>query len=173
VTDQRTLGEVLQEVDSMEDRRGQGSANARQAVAWMTNVNVQEIAYSPPTLDRLIVDSGASHHMTSQQGYFITYYHYSTTVTLANNSIVMATGRGDVVLLLPSGDITFKDMLHNPSLAFSSLLSLCLIHQSGCQIVFNQPGSGAPNGDFEGADHVMHILNGPDIIATATLIGHS
>ena len=111
--------------------------------------------------------------MTSQQSYFSTYYHDSTSVTLANNSIVKAAGRGDVVLLLPSGDITLKDVLHIPSLGFSSLLSLHLIHQSGCPIVFNQPGSGPPHGDFEGADHVMHILNGPDIIATATLIGHS
>jgi len=110
--------------------------------------------------------------MTSQQGYLITYYADSTTVTLANYSIVKATGRGDVVLLLPSGDNTRKDVLHIPSLGFSSLLSLRLIQQSGWQIVFNQPGSGPPNGDFEGADHVMHILNGPDIIATATLIGH-
>jgi hypothetical protein len=92
-----------------EDRRGQGSANARQAVAWMAQVNEKDDAYySPPTLDRWIVDSGASHHMTSQQGYFITYYPDSTTVTLANNSIVKAAGRGDVVLLLPSGDITVR-----------------------------------------------------------------
>jgi len=158
----------------MEDRRGQASANARQAVAWMSQVNAQDNAYysPPPTLDQWIVDSGASHHMTSQQGYFITYYPDSTTVTLANNSIVKAAGRGDVVLLLPFGDITLKDVLHVPSLGFSSLLSLRLIHQSGCQILFNQPGSGPPIGDFEGADHVMHILNGPDIIATVTLIGH-
>jgi len=156
-----------------EDRSGQGSANARQAVAWMAQVHAQDTAYSPPTLDRWIVDSRASHHMTSQPGYFITYYPDSTTVTLANNSIVKAAARGDVVLLLPSGDITLKDVLHIPSLGFSSLLLLPLIHQSGCQRVCNQPGSGRPNGDFEGADHVMHILNGPDIIATATLIGHS
>jgi len=156
-----------------EDRRGQGSANPTQAVAWRAHVNAQDIAYSPPTLDGWIVDSGASHHMTSQQDYFITYYPDSTTVTLANNSIVKAACRGDVVLLLPSGDITLKDVLHIPSLGFSSLLSLRLIHQSGCQIVFNQRGSGPPNGDFKGADHVMHILNGPDIIPTATLIGHS
>ena len=157
-----------------EDRRGQESANARQAVAWLAQVNAQDNAYcSPPTLDRWIVDSRASHHMTSQQGHFITYYPESTTVTLANNSIVKAAGRGDMVLLLPSGDITLKDVLHILSLGFSSLLSLHLIHQSVCQIVFNLPGSGPPNGDFEAADHVMHILNGPDIIATATLIGHS
>jgi len=54
--------------------------------------------------------------MTSQQSYFSTYYPDSTTVTLANNSIVKAAGRGDVVLLLPSGDITLKDVLHIPSL---------------------------------------------------------
>jgi len=157
-----------------EDRRGQRSANARQAVAWMAQVNEKDSAfYSPPTLDRWIVDSGASQHMTSQRSYFSTYYPDSTTVTLAINSIVKASGRRDVVLLLPSGDIALKDVLHIPSLGFSSLLSLCLIHQSGCQIVFNQPGSGPPNGDFEGADQGMHILNGHDIIATATLIGHS
>ncbi|KAF8541303.1 hypothetical protein BDD12DRAFT_519421 [Trichophaea hybrida] len=72
------------------------------------------------------------------------------------------------MLPLPSGDITLKDVLHIPSLGFSSLLSLRLIHQSGCQIVFNQPASAQPAGCFEGSDHVMHILNGPDIIVTAT-----
>jgi len=140
----------------------------------MVPVNAQDNAYcSPPTLDQWIVDSGASHHSTYQQVYFITYYPDSTTVTLANNSIVNAAGRGDVVLLLHSADITLKDVLHIPSLGFSSLLSLHLIPQSGCQSVLNQPGSGSPDGDFEGADHVMHILNGPNIIATATLIEHS
>jgi len=35
-----------------EDGRGQGSANARQAVAWIAQVNAQDNAYcSPPTLD--------------------------------------------------------------------------------------------------------------------------
>ena len=34
-----------------EDQRGQGSANARRAVAWMAQVNTQDNAYSPPTLD--------------------------------------------------------------------------------------------------------------------------
>ena len=81
----------------------------------MAQVNAQDTAYySPPTLDQWIVDSGASYHMTSQQGHFITHYPDSTTVTLANISIVKATGRGDVVLLLPSGDITLKDVLHIP-----------------------------------------------------------
>jgi hypothetical protein len=74
--------------------------------------------------------------MTSQQGYFITYYPDSTTVTLANNSIVKAAGMGDVVLFLPSGDITLNDELHIQSLGFSSHLSIRLIHQSGCQIAF-------------------------------------
>jgi hypothetical protein len=104
----------------------------------MAQVNAQDNAYSsPPTLDPWIVDSGASHHMTSQQGYFFTYYPDSTTVTLANNSIVEAAGRGDVVLLLPSGDITLKDVIHIPCVGFSSLLPLRLIHQSGSQIIFN------------------------------------
>jgi len=111
--------------------------------------------------------------MIFQQSYFSTYYPNSTTVTLANNSIVKAAGRGDVVLLLPYSDISLKDVLQIASLGFGSLLSLRLIHQTGCQIVLNQPGSGPPNGDFEGGDHVMHILNCPDMIATARLIGHS
>ena len=35
-----------------EDRRGQGSSNARQAVAWMAQINAPDNAYySPPTLD--------------------------------------------------------------------------------------------------------------------------
>jgi len=50
-----------------EDRRSQGSANVRQAVAWMAQGNDKDNTYySPPTLDRWIVDSRASHHMTSQ-----------------------------------------------------------------------------------------------------------
>ena len=128
---------------------------------------------SPHTVDRGIGDSRALHHMTSQQGYFITYYPDSTAVTLANNTIVKATGRGEVVLLLPSGDITLKDIIHIPLVGFSSLLPLRLIHQSGSQIIFKPTGSGPLNGDFEGADHVMHILNIPHILATVTLIRHS
>jgi len=139
----------------------------------MADVNPQDNAYSPSSLDGCIVDSGASCHMTSQQGYFVTNYPDLTTVTLGNNSIVNVAGMRDVVLLLRSGDSTLKDVLHIPSLGFSLLLSRCLIHQSWCQSVFNQPGSGRPNGDFDGDDHVMHILNCPDIIETATLIGHS
>jgi hypothetical protein len=115
--------------NAREVRRGQGSANATQAVAWIAQVNAQDNEYySHPTLDRWIVDSGASHHMTSQQGDLITYYPDSTTVTLANNSIVKAVGRGDVVLLLPSGNIKLKYVVHIPSLGFSSHLSLRLIH---------------------------------------------
>jgi hypothetical protein len=139
----------------------------------MTQVNPQDIAYAAPTMDRWIVDNRASHHMTSQRSCFSTYYPDSITVTLANNSIMKAAGRGNAVLVLPSGAITLKDVLHNASLGFSSLFSLCLIQPSGCQIVFNQPGSVSPNGDFEGADHIMYIWNGHEIIATATLIRHS
>jgi hypothetical protein len=95
-----------------EDRSGQGSANARQAVAWIAQVNAQDNAYSLSTPDRWIVDSGASYSMTSLQSYFSTWYPDSTTVSLANNSLVKAAGSGDVVLLLPSGDITLKDVLH-------------------------------------------------------------
>jgi len=57
----------------MEDRRGQESAIARQGVAWMVQVYVQDNAYSPPNLDQWIVDSRASHHVTSQQVNLITY----------------------------------------------------------------------------------------------------
>jgi hypothetical protein len=108
-----------------------------QGVAWMAQVNAQDNAHSLPTLDRSIVDSRASHHKTSHQGSFITYYSNSITVTLAKNSIVNAAGKGEVVMLLPSGDITLKDVLHNPSFGFSSLLAVRLIHQSGCHIVSN------------------------------------
>jgi hypothetical protein len=80
-------------IDS-EDRSGQGSANARLAVAWMVQANSQDNAYdSPLTLDRWIFDDGALQYMTSLQSYFVTYYHESTTVTQANNSVVKAAGR--------------------------------------------------------------------------------
>jgi len=111
--------------------------------------------------------------MIIPQDFFITYYPDSTTVTLANNSIVKAAGRGDVVRLSPSGDITLKDVLHFPTLGFSSLVSLRLIHHSGLQIAFKQPCLGPSNGDFEGADYVIQILHPPDVIATATRIGDS
>jgi len=84
-----------------EHRRSQGSANATQPVAWMDQVNAQDNAYSPPTQAQWIVESGASHHMTSQHGNFSTYYPDSTTVTRAYNTIVKAAGKGEAVLLLP------------------------------------------------------------------------
>jgi hypothetical protein len=85
----------------------------------MAHVNAKDIAYSPPILDQWIVDSRASHQMTSRWSYFSNYYPDSTTVTLANHSIMKAAGRGDVVLLPPSEDNTLKDVLHIPSLGVS------------------------------------------------------
>jgi len=125
---------------------GLGSAYTSQAVGWMSLVNTWENAYSPPTLDRWSVDSGATHSMTLQPVHWLTYCSDLTTVTVANNRIVMAAGRGDEVQLLPSGDITLKEVLNILSIAFSLLL--------------------------EGADLVMYILNAPDIIPTVTQIGH-
>jgi len=123
-----------------EDPRSEGSATERQAVAWMAQINAQDNAPAPTTLDRWIVESRALHNMTSRRSYFSTYYPDPTTVALANNRIVKVARRGDVVLRLPSGVITQKYVLHITSLGFSLLLSLSLSHQSGCQIGFNQPG---------------------------------
>lgn len=111
-----------------EDRRPQGSANTRstntgQGITYMAQVD----EYSAPTLDRWTANSGASQHMTSPHGNFSTYYLDWTTVTLANNIMVNAADWGNVVLPMPSGDITLKDVLHISSLRYNSLLSLRLI----------------------------------------------
>jgi len=43
-----------------------GSAHTSQAVGWMSLDNTWQNAYSPPTLDRWIVNSGATYEMTIQ-----------------------------------------------------------------------------------------------------------
>jgi hypothetical protein len=49
--------------------------------------------------------------MTSHRDYFRTYQEDSTTVTLVNNSVVKAAGRGDVLLPLPIRNESDKRVL--------------------------------------------------------------
>ena len=59
--------------------------DAKQAIVWMVQVHSY---YSSPSLDRWIIDSGASHCMTAHRDYFCTYQQDSITAALANSSIV-------------------------------------------------------------------------------------
>lgn len=72
-----------------------------------------------------ILDSGATQHMCNEKSQFQYIEPYSTTITIANNSKMNATGKGDVRLTTRDGtSFTLVNVLYVPKLA-SNLLSVC------------------------------------------------
>lgn len=100
------------------------------------NSEPQQLSYSPSNIafyshnvqnrcDIWILDSGASQHMCNNKTQFSNFTTFSTTITIANNTTMNATGRGDVELMTQNGT-PFKllNVLYVPQLA-SNLLSVC------------------------------------------------
>lgn len=72
-----------------------------------------------------IIDSGATQHMCNDQSQFINLHNYHTSITTANNTQMMATGRGDVQINPKNGcSFTLQNVLYVPQLA-SNLISVC------------------------------------------------
>ena len=72
-----------------------------------------------------ILDSGATQHMCNDQAQFTQFEPFTTTITIANNSKMDATGKGNVKLLAKTGKVfTLTNVLFVPQLA-TNLLSVC------------------------------------------------
>ncbi|KAF7808226.1 sacsin isoform X2 [Senna tora] len=83
----------------------------------------------------LIVDSGASDHMTGDSGMFSSWYPYTQNykVRIADGSLADVTGIGEVSL---SDSITLKSVLFVPKLKCNLLSVAKLAHDSNCKAEF-------------------------------------
>jgi hypothetical protein len=74
--------------------------------------------------DKWILDSGATQHMCNNKSLFTNIEPYNTTITIANNTSMSATGRGEVKLITQNGtSFSLINVLYVPKLA-SNLLSV-------------------------------------------------
>ena len=104
--------------------------------------------------DIWIIDSGATQHMCNDQSQFIDFESFSTTITIANNSVMHATGRGNVELHTALGNsFTLQNVLFVPQLA-SNLISVCCAMKN-------------PKVRLNFVNSECHILYQDKIIATA------
>ena len=92
-----------------------------------------------------IVDSGATCHICNSQNYFVELQilQKPIDITLGDGHILQATGRGTVVLMMRTGQLTRKcklqDVLLVPKLTYN-LLSVSKAVEKGIKIIFNERG---------------------------------
>jgi hypothetical protein len=99
-----------------------GSAIGRQAIAIVGIAQVYS-HNSPPALDRWIIDSDASYHMTCCKGYFHMLRGLGDSLSRGQQHWE-AAGKGAALLPLPSGDIILNDVHCFLRTRFVSALSL-------------------------------------------------
>ena len=92
-----------------------------------------------------IVDSGATCHICNSQNHFVELQilQKPIDVTLGDGHILQATGRGTVVLMMRTGQLTRKcklqDVLLVPKLTYN-LLSVSKAVEKGIKVIFNVRG---------------------------------
>ena len=131
------------------------------AIAWMASEQNRR------SENEWILDSGASHHMSSQRQYFSCFREYETYIHIANGSRLTTAGIGDIWLKVERGDnttseIQLRDVLYVPDLGSQNLLSVRCIQQAGASVVF---------GEREGRK--VEISKNNELIAIAELCGNS
>jgi len=89
-----------------------------------------------------IMDSGASHHMTSHRDWFQTYYPFQTPlpIELGNNAVIHAQGKGTIKMQLDVygksiSDNTLTDVLYAPELG-KNLFSIWRAMKHGLSVHF-------------------------------------
>jgi len=99
-------------------------------ITWMANKESQR------TEDEWTLDSGASHHMSSQRHYFSNFREYATYMHIANGARLTAAGVGDIWLAVEKGnhtttEIKLREGLYVPDLGSQNLVSVRCIQQAG------------------------------------------
>lgn len=84
-----------------------------------------------------IVDSGASHHMTSDPSLFMDLRPYDTDVCIANGMTIKATGIGNAQVRVGEGELMFRDTLYVPELDVN-LLSIGAASNQGITVEFKR-----------------------------------
>ena len=106
-----------------------------------------------------IIDSGASRHMTPDRGLFVSMMLIRTTVRVADGTVILSIGRGDVLVRMRNGEkIRLTEVLFVPELD-TNLLSIRALQAKGISVRFGLNG--------------VEITRGEALLATGVLSGSS
>jgi len=91
-----------------------------------------------------ILDSGATHHMSSQRELFTDFKTHKASISIANGGTIKATGIGEIWITVWNGKgdgtpICLQEVLYVPELGANNLVSVRCIQQAGMTVLF---GSG-------------------------------
>jgi len=91
-----------------------------------------------------ILDSGATHHMSSQRELFTNFKTHTASISIANGGTIKATGIGEIWITVWNckGDgtpICLQEVLYVPEQGANNLVSVRCIQQAGTTVLF---GSG-------------------------------
>ena len=123
----------------MDTRTGSASEAKSQAIgAWMA-ASKQE-----GESGHWLLDSGATHHMSSQRELFTDFKTHKVSISIANGRTIKATGIGKIWITVWNGKgdgtpICLQEVLYVPELGANNLVSVRCIQQAGTTVLF---GSG-------------------------------
>ena len=88
-----------------------------------------------------ILDSGATHHMSSPRELFQNFKPHSATISIANGGTINATGIGEILITVWNGQedgtpIRLREVLYIPRLGPNNLVSVMCIQQIGAMVLF-------------------------------------
>ena len=88
-----------------------------------------------------ILDSGATHHMSSMRELFANFATHKASISIASGETIEATGIGEIMITVKDRQdhptpIRLRDVLYVPSLGPQNLVSVRCIQQAGGTVVF-------------------------------------
>ena len=88
-----------------------------------------------------ILDSGATHHMSSMRELFENLTNHKASISIASGETMEAIGVGEIVITVKDGNdsptgIRLREVLYVPSLGPNNLVSARCIKQAGGTVVF-------------------------------------
>jgi len=91
--------------------------------------------------DDWILDSGATHHMSSRRQLFQNLKPHSATISIANGGTINATGIGEIFITVWNGQedgtpIRLREVLYVPGLGPNNLVLVRCIQQTGAMVLF-------------------------------------
>jgi len=88
-----------------------------------------------------ILDSGATHYMSSERELFSNFTQHKAIISIANGKAIEATGIGEIVITVQDSQgartpIRLRGVLYVPALGPNNLVSVRCIQQAGGTVVF-------------------------------------
>jgi len=119
-----------------------------------------------------ILDSGATHHMSSQRELFTNFQDHTATISIANGGTIQATGIGEIWITVwnSKGDgvpVCLQEVLYIPELGPNNLVSVRCVQQAETTILFGSGPKQQAGISFDGDEIAVAELRGNSYILLA------